>query len=543
MRHLRRLFTLIALFVVLGGASMASAHADLDSSDPSPSSVLSVGPSEIFLDFDEPVTTSSDSIELFDQAGASIGVGSAEVSPTDSTVVIASEVPPLADGLYVVAWRVVSADGHVTEGAFTFEVGAGGNAVDAGNLISSVLAGRDAQSGLGLGLAISRFIAYLATAIVAAGIVFMAVERRAVARLWKTIVWALGLLTVATLAHFVLQGPFTHGGRWSDVVNSDLWSTVLDTRLGTALVVRFVLVAGLAVLLMGVVPNVDRATRLSSSWWRSLCALLGVGTVLTFSASGHPSASELAGVSVFVDALHMSTVCLWTGGLVVVLIGGFDDAGRVRRFSRLATWLAPIAVLTGVWQVWHLAGGLAALGESSWGRLILVKVALAVGALTLGAVARSLVTRHDQTESSRRAMRRIMAVEVVIALSVFAATAHLVSEPPRAAASPEVYETTIAQGSIIASVTVTPGVVGNNEIHVLLSPTGGTLERMTSLTMRMTYPDSSLPPVAVPVAEAGPNHYVGNVALLSAGTWTLEILAQPDPSTSIRLTTEVPIGG
>jgi len=140
-------------------------------------------------------------------------------------------------------------------------------------------------------------------------------------------------------------------------------------------------------------------------------------------------------------------------------------------------------------------------------------------------------------------MSRVMVVEIAIALMVFGTTAYLVSEPPTAAATPKVFETTIVQGSIIASVTVTPGVVGNNEIHVLLAPTGGTLERMSSVAMRMTYPDSSLPPVVVPVAEAGPNHYVGNVALLSEGTWTLEVLAQPDPSTSVRLTTDVPIGG
>ena len=543
MKHLKRWLGLVALFVVLGGADVASAHAGLDSSDPAPSSVLATGPSEIFLDFDEPVTVASDSIELVDQAGAVLDIGAPKVSPTDSTVVVAGDVPELVDGLYVVAWRVVSADGHVSEGAFTFEVGSGGTTVDAGGLIASVLSSRDAQTGLGFALAVSRFLAYLTLAMIIAALVFMAAEGRSNTRIWGTTVWSLGVLLISTLATFVLQGPFTHGGRWSDVADSTLWSAVLDTRLGTALIVRFVLVALLAVLLMGVVPTTDRNTRLNSSWWRSLSALVAMGIVITFSASGHPSASSMSGVSVAVDVAHLAAIGVWVGGLVVVLIGGLGEPGRVRRLSSLATWAAPVAVATGVWQVWHLAGGLSELGQSDWGRSILVKVALAIGAVTFGAVARSVVARVDESDSARRAMRRVMVVEIAIALAVFGTTAYLVAEPPQAAATPAVFETTIVQGSIIASVTVTPGVVGNNEIHVLLAPTGGTLERMSSVTMRMTYPDSSLPPVLVPVAEAGPNHYVGNVALLSEGTWTLEILAQPDPSTSVRLSTEVPIGG
>ena len=543
MKLLRRALALSALVWLGTGIGSASAHADLDSSDPAPSSVLAEGPTEIFLDFSEPVTTSLDSIELFDQDGQPVAIDAAKVSASDATVVVADGLPELNDGLYVVAWRVVSADGHVAEGAYTFEVGAGGATIDAGGLVSTVLSQREAQSGLGLGIAVSRFLAYLALALVAGGVTLMAAERRVAPRVWSVTVWSLGILTVATLGHFALQGPYSHGADWADAFDSTLWSSVLDTRLGAALIVRFALVAGLAVVLMGVVPTVDRSRRLASTWWRSVTALLGAATVITFAAAGHPSASHLAGLSVAVDAVHLTVVSLWIGGLLAVLIGGIDEPGRLARFSRVATWSAPIALATGVWQVHHLAGGLAALGESAWGRSILVKVALAIGAVTLGAVARTLIGRPTGDEPTRRALRRIMTVEVVIALAVFATTANLVAEPPRATTRVAVFETTIAQGSLIAGVTVTPGVVGSNEIHVVITPSGGTLQRMSSLTMRMIQPDPSLPPLTIPVAEAGPNHYVGNVALLSEGTWTLEILAQPDPSTSVRLTTQVPVAG
>ncbi len=543
MRFLRRTLAVVAIVWLGTGVGAASAHADLDSSDPSPSSVLAVGPSEIFLDFSEPVITSSDSIELFDQDGVSVEIDAATVSSSDATVVVAGGLPELDDGLYVVAWRVVSADGHVAEGAYTFEVGAGGATVDAGGLVSTVLSQREAQSGLGLGIGVSRFLAYLALALVAGGIMTMAGERKVARRVWSVTTWSLGVLALATLAHFALQGPYSHGGSWADAFDSTRWSSVLDTRLGIALIVRLGLVAGLVVLAMGVVPTVDRSGRLASTWWRSLTTLFGAATVITFSAAGHPSASRRAGVSVAVDAVHLTAVALWVGGLLVVIIGGIGEPGRLVRFSRIATWCAPIAVATGIWQVHHLAGGLAALGESAWGRSVLVKVALAIGAITLGALARTLIVRANADEPTRNALRRIMAVEVVIALAVFATTAYLVAEPPRATTRAAVFETTIAQGSLIAAVTVTPGVIGSNEIHVLITPSGGTLQRMSSLSMRMVQPDPSLPPLTIPVVETEPNHFVGSVALLSEGIWTLEILAQPDPSTSVRLTTDVPVAG
>ena len=58
------------------------------------------------------------------------------------------------------------------------------------------------------------------------------------------------------------------------------------------MILRFVLVALLAVLLMGVVPTTDRNGRLGSSWWRSLSALVAMGIVIPVLP---PLIDELAG--------------------------------------------------------------------------------------------------------------------------------------------------------------------------------------------------------------------------------------------------------
>ena len=564
----RRRLAVVALasLAAIGfGASPASAHASLDSSDPSPSAVLDGAPGEIFLDFNEPVTPQDGAVELVDQTGAVVPIDDARVSPDDPTVVVAGGVPDLADGLYVVAWRVVSSDGHVAQGAFTFEVGVGGASVDAGALIGDVLSGRSAATGIGLGLDIARFIAYFGVIAALGGLAFLGLlaNARAARRLIGT---GLVALVIGSLAHFLLQGAFSVGGSWSDAFDSNAWSNVLDTRLGQSLIVRLVLTSLLVVLMLGSAPTPDddRRNRLATSWWRSSTALVGAAVVVTFSAASHASASSPAGVAVAVDALHLAAIALWVGGLFAVV--ATRDLDVVPTFSRVSTVAMPLAVVTGVWQTWHLGGGLTQLSDTEWGRWLLVKVALAVVVITLGFVARLVISHQAQPdavsdaadisdvtdtvsstdfddERRRRGLRRLMAVEVAVAVLVLGATATLVAESPEVQAAPNIFTSQLVQGDLIADVTVTPGNVGSNEIHVSLTPSGGTLQRMESVTMRMTYPDPSLPPVAVQVTESGPNHYIGRVALLSAGTWTLEILVQPDPSRSIRFATDVNITG
>ena len=548
---------LTTLGVIGFGASSASAHASLDSSDPSPSAVLDTAPAEIFLDFSEPVTPQDGAVELVDQTGAVVSIDDARVSPDDPTVVVAGGVPDLADGLYVVAWRVVSSDGHVAQGAFTFEVGVGGAAVDAGALIGDVLSGRSAATGIGLGLDIARFLAYLGATAALGGLAFLGVLANA--RAARRLIGAgLVALVIGSFGHFLLQGSFSAGGSWTDAFDSNAWSNVLDTRLGQSLIVRLVLASLLVVLMLGTspTPDDDRRTRLATSWWRSSTALVGAAVVVTFSAASHASASSPAGVAVAVDALHMAAVASWVGGLFAVVATRNLDV--VPTFSRVSTIAMPLAVATGAWQTWHLGGGLTQLSDTEWGRWLLVKISLAVVVITLGFVARLVISHahqpievgessagdsEEEAERRRRGLRRLLAVEVAVAVVVLGATATLVAESPEVQAAPNVFAAQLVQGDLIADVTVTPGNVGSNEIHFSLTPSGGTLQRMESVTMRMTYPDPSLPPVAVQVTESGPNHYIGRVALLSAGTWTLEVLVQPDPSRSVRFAFDVTITG
>ena len=538
-RRTRRV--LVALLTVLLGSlvvpSVASAHAQLENSSPSPSSILEDGPSEVVLDFDEPITPVPRSIEIYDQSGNRLILSEAMVSQDDDTVMSAGGVPELPDGIYAVVYRALSSDGHVVEGAYTFQVGSATTTIDPTDFLNGVLDGSAGPGGLSWVMGIARWLACVGVAVFLGGLALMAgggiSSRRSVGLI--RVGWLVAVFGSA--AHFVLQGPYTVAGSWSDAWNTSLWSDVADTRLGTAIIVRLGLLASLAVLVFMLRGAFHRA---STSWWRSTAALTGVGVIVTFSAAGHAGASRLAGLAVGVDVAHMSAVVLWFGGLSMLVGGAVLSTAAapvvVARFSRIATWALPIAVITGVWQTWHLVPELSNITESDWGKGLLIKVSFVVGAITLGVFGRWLV-RHADSDG----LRRIVAVEVAVGLVVFAVTAGMVAKSPEVSSTSTVFQSSLVEGDMIADVSVTPGRVGYNEIHLTLATPSGSLQPVDTVEMRMTLPDSEIPTVSVAVEQLGPNHYVGSLSVLYAGTWTLEILVNPDPSTSKRFTTDVPI--
>lgn len=159
----------LALFVV-ATPGVASAHAILDSSTPAASTVVSQSPAEIRLDFNEDIEGTLLNIRLFDAEQKEIDVEDAGLLPQDPSIVIAS-IPNLADGVYVVVWRVVSADGHPVSGAFPFEVGERSSGTG-NDLLTKILSSIDTESPLGNPLAAGRFFAFLSLVALIGTVVF-----------------------------------------------------------------------------------------------------------------------------------------------------------------------------------------------------------------------------------------------------------------------------------------------------------------------------------------------------------------------------------
>jgi len=112
------LVALLAAAASLGFAGPAAAHDVLLSSDPADGSAVQTAPTSVSLTFDQPVQDFEPVVTVTGPDGQSYQSGSPTV---DSTVVTNAVGPLTVAGDYVIAYRVVSADGHPVVGEVKFQ--------------------------------------------------------------------------------------------------------------------------------------------------------------------------------------------------------------------------------------------------------------------------------------------------------------------------------------------------------------------------------------------------------------------------------------
>jgi copper resistance protein C len=100
----------------------AHAHAFLDHAQPRVGSVTPSAPSQVSIWFTQELEPAFSTVQVTDASGKQVDTGPAHVNARDPLLL---EVPlaKIGPGEYMVTWRAVSVDTHVTQGHFTFRVG------------------------------------------------------------------------------------------------------------------------------------------------------------------------------------------------------------------------------------------------------------------------------------------------------------------------------------------------------------------------------------------------------------------------------------
>lgn len=511
---------------------VASAHAVLESSSPAASQTLATSPGEISLNFSEAVESSFSRIQLFDSDEKAISIGAVVRSATDDSV-ISAKVPVLADGVYVVVWRVVSVDGHPVTGAFPFSVGAG-TTEDGADLVDRVLAGGQAGGQLRWALAVARFLGFLG-AIVLVGHLWLTwgVTQRWSPRSVDIMKWATTSLAIGSAGVMLLQGPFASGRSWSAVFDASLIGEVVPTRLGIAALARLAFVVAWGCLVL-------TASRAGTIVWRTVAVVSAGVTLISFAVSGHPSAERNPAFLVSIDLVHLVAVSVWVGGLVALwVVRRDDDAGSLAsRFSSHATWSMPLVVVTGAVQAFNLAGGISTLFETGYGRLLVVKVAVVAVAIVMGARGRRAL-RSSGVEGIARTLKweTCMVALVVVLTSVLVG----LSPNTKSGSTGGTFSVTLVQSGVLADFSVGPTKVGAVEVHAFLSPPGGSLEPVQSMSVSMALPGRDVPPIPVTMSSLGANHFAGVLQVPYPGTWTMEARVVPKENVTLLYTTKVEI--
>lgn len=519
----------VAFFTSVG---TASAHAVLDSSSPAASTVLESSPSEIRLSFNEDVESSLLEIRLFGADQEEILLSAAERAPQDASQVRA-DVPRLDAGVYVVVWRVMSADGHPATGAFPFEIGRTTSGTGS-DLVAQVLSGLDDSSPLETPMAVSRLVAFVAVVGLIGALALTwgtSLSSAPVLRRWFAT--CVAMLLAGTVGIVALQGGYVTGRSWESVFDASLWSDVLGTRLGLASIVRFATV----VCWGGLFLTLHRAR---DSWWQNLAVVVSAVTVLTFSVSGHSSAASWPMIFIVVDAIHFGAIAVWVGGLIALYLLRREASVDVHRFSTMATRAVPVVVVTGVAQGLHLMEGPGDLTSTRYGQLLLAKVLL-FGVLVLaGAAARQRIT-----EGSVAPIGSILRVDAALVIAVLAITSVLVGTPPGSTENPadRTFSSTQIEADVMVDLTVVPTRVGAAEVHVIITPPGGALAPVADATVEFELPERRIPPIPVSMVELGPNHWSGIVQFPYAGQWSMKVRVEDAPGSTIAYDAIVDVAG
>jgi copper resistance protein D len=186
---------------------------------------------------------------------------------------------------------------------------------------------------------------------------------------------------------------------------SDLWSdglvatVLLDTDFGHVWLLRLALLVLLAAALR---PPYFSAP--APAWRRGAALALAVAFVAALAFAGHAAAGD--GVEGVIhqaaDVLHLVAAAAWVGALVplAIALAAPKDGGSslaiartaTLRFSTLGIVSVGTVLATGIVNTLELAGTVPALFGTSYGRLLLVKIALFLAMLAIAAVNRMRLT-------------------------------------------------------------------------------------------------------------------------------------------------------
>ncbi|GAA4682588.1 copper resistance CopC/CopD family protein [Phytohabitans rumicis] len=534
----RILLALIAgvIAVLATPPAPASAHAVLASSNPIANAVLPSAPVEVVLTFTESVREVPDRIRV-------IGPNGERVDKSGATFAGAVVTIPVdqggGNGTYLVSYRVISADSHPVSGGYTYSVGAPSAA-------PSLNESNDDNPVVDNAIKIVRYFGY-------AGLVLLIGPVLVLSLLWPArlsrsgpaaVIWTgMGLVGFATLAALWLQAPYTAGAGLFD--GSGL-RDVLSSTFGTALLIRLGLLVAIALLLRPLLRGqTGRGDQI-------LLVVLGAGALLTWPVAGHPAASPVAAVSVVVDAVHLASMAVWLGGLLMLVVfllrrANEKELGAILPiWSRWAALAVSALVLAGTVQALIEVGTPKALVSTSYGQLIIAKVGLFAAVIAVAAYSRNLV-RKRIAGGQPRLLRRTVGVELGITAVVLALSAVLVQTTPARTAEANddltdagYYSQMLTSSLFNLQVDVDPAQTGNNSIHLYAYDKANKPLPVVEWKGTAALPANDVAPIDIPLLPLTDNHATGEINFPLAGDWQLKFTVRISDIDQATVTATVP---
>jgi copper transport protein len=359
--------------------------------------------------------------------------------------------------------------------------------------------------------------------------------------------WGLGVTAVATVLELYLQAPYSAGGGLFQISAGDL-GDVLTSRYGVVHLIR------LGILGVGALLLRPHLAGRGGQVTRGALVVLGMAAVATWSISGHPATSSAPALTVVADVAHLTSVAIWLGGLVVLILfllrrANAAELGAILPvWSNWATMAVSVLVLAGTAQALVEVGTVGALLHTWYGQVIMIKVGLLGLVLLVAAFSRRLVRRDPNNDTVRR-LRRTVLAEIVGAAVVLAFAAVLVQATPARTALASSggqstggpFSTTLTSDLYQLQIDLDPARTGDNELHLFAySPAGAPL-KVVEWKGTASLPAQNVEPITISLLSLTDSHATGQVALPTAGKWQLSFTLRTTDIDEATVTTTVDI--
>ena len=534
------------MLVLFLGFPLASAHPFLLDSEPGQGQNAPAGTTQIITNYSEAVEIGFSELRVYDANGNQIDNKDTAYNGGETSLIVTT--PPLEDGVYTITSKVLSKiDGHLVQAAIVF--GVGDVKID-----SSLLEKQENSETTFIPESIARFPGLVGQTIVLGGVivsitiwssqqtrfreVFADINEQFKIKFSKII----GIGVIATFAsNFIMLGVQT----WR-LETSPL--DVIGTTFGTTWLIRMII----TIIIIGLWFWMEKKNEITIKGQIPLL-IASLILIATTTMMGHGASTELEAPWIL-DYSHNLLSSIWIGGVIFFAFVALPTITKtensikekitlslIPRFSGLFIIAIGILIITGPTLLWFLDDNVASLTDSTYGKLILIKIAIAAAMIGFGGMYQIKFLKNMNDLEKLNISRKIskpLKFEAGLGIALLAVVALLVNSslPAGEIQSADAIQGTFGYESVLFSenakfdVKVLPAGIGSNTISVIVtSYDNKPLADISGLKVKVSNPQKNISPIEAEVTENiqdSVTKYSADATFGFAGNWQIELEAQ-----------------
>ena len=532
------------------GFPLAYAHPFLLDSEPVQGQSVSIGTTQITMYYSEAVEIDFSELKIYDSDGNQVDNRDTRYNNAESSLVITTS--PLEDGIYTVASKVLSkVDGHLVHAAIIF--GVGNVQID-----TSLIDSQQQSETTFIPESIARFPGLIGQTIVLGGVIasiaiwstrqsrfkdqIALIENSFKARFSKVI----GFGVIAVFAsNFIMLGVQTWRLETSPF-------DIIQTTFGSTWLTRMII----TIILIVIWFWLERKSKISIKTQLPML-VFALALIATTTMMGHGASTEMM-PPIILDYVHNLLSSIWIGGVIflgfVVLPSITKLDGNVRdkitislipRFSGMIIIALGILIITGPTLLWFLDSNVSSLTDSTYGKLIIVKIVIASTMIAFGGYYQIKFVNQAKNDlkstSVFKKLQKPLRFEACLGIVLLAVVALLVNSSLPAGEIQSVsaeqgingFESSLFSENARFDVSVVPVGIGANQISVIVSGLDDQpLSDISTVKIKVSNPSRNIAPIEALVTEnqvSGQQvitKYSAESTFSFAGTWQIELEAQ-----------------